>query len=39
MRESRPYGSVQGALTNERPYRVGLQLLRCMSPEMAPTLV
>src|SRR6266567_7753651 len=28
MRESRPYGSVRGALSNERPYRVR----RCMSP-------
>jgi hypothetical protein len=23
MRESRPYGSVRGALRDERPYRVG----------------
>ena len=26
MRESRPYGSVRGALSNERPYRVLLLL-------------
>jgi hypothetical protein len=35
MRESRTYGSVRGALSNERPYRVLLQfahcLLHCMS--------
>ena len=24
MRESRPYGFVRGALSNERPYRVGI---------------
>ena len=28
MRESRPYGSVRGALSNERPYRVILLLAR-----------
>jgi len=36
MRESRTYGSVRGALSNERPYRVTApprtSLLRCMSP-------
>ena len=31
MRESRLYGSVRGALSNERPYRVRCFLLRCMS--------
>jgi hypothetical protein len=31
MRESRLYGSVRGALSNERPYRVRYFLLRCMS--------
>ena len=35
MRESRTYGSVRGALSNERPYRVQSFLLRCMSPQMA----
>jgi hypothetical protein len=31
MRESRTYGSVRGALSNERPYRdlTAFQLLRC----------
>jgi len=32
MRESRTYGFVRGALSNERPYRVRSSLLRCMSP-------
>ena len=35
MRESRLYGSVRGALSNERPYRVAVILLRCMNPEVA----
>ena len=35
MRESRLYGFVRGALSNERPYRVSFSLLRCMSPEVA----
>ena len=26
MRESRTYGSVRGALSNERPYRVRLEI-------------
>jgi hypothetical protein len=30
MRESRPYGSVRGALSNERPHRVRCTLLRCI---------
>jgi hypothetical protein len=34
MLESRTYGSVRGALSNERPYRVRF-LLHCMSPKMA----
>jgi hypothetical protein len=35
MRESRTYGSVRGALSNERPYRDRSFLLRCMSPLLA----
>ena len=38
MRESRSYGSVRGALSNERPYRVRHCLLRCMSLLMARPL-
>ena len=34
MLESRTYGFVRGALSNERPYRVRF-LLHCMSPKMA----
>ena len=37
MRESRTYGSVRGALSNERPYRVQDCLLRCMSLFMGPS--
>ena len=33
MRESCTYGSVRGALSNERPYRDSL--LQCISPVMA----
>ena len=35
MRESRTYGSVRGALSNERPYRVQCYLLRCMNRVLA----
>jgi hypothetical protein len=35
MRESRTYGSVRGAFSNERPYRVRYSLLRRMSPQLA----
>ena len=35
MRESRTYGSVRGALSNGRPYRVSYCLLRCMSSLVA----
>ena len=36
MRESRTYGSVRGARSNERPYRYrASSLLRCMSLEVA----
>ena len=35
MRESRLYGFVRGALSNERPYRVRITLLRRMSLHMA----
>jgi hypothetical protein len=31
MRESRTYGFVRGALSNERPYRVPLPLLRLLT--------
>ena len=33
MRESRTHGSVRGALSNERPYRVTGSLLHCISPK------
>ena len=32
MRESRTYGSVRGALSNERPYRVTRRNSRCHAP-------
>jgi hypothetical protein len=35
MRESRTYGSVRGALSNERPYRVRCFFAACMSPQLA----
>jgi hypothetical protein len=35
MRESRTYGSVRGALSNERPYRVLALLARHRGPVMA----
>jgi hypothetical protein len=35
MRESRTYGSVRGALSNERPYRVTLVCYNCSQPVMA----
>ena len=35
MRESRLYGFVRGALSNERPYRVAVDLAQCMSLQLA----
>ena len=36
MRESRLYGFVRGALSNERPYRVGAALLRLLTAASGP---
>ncbi len=38
MRESRTYGSVRGALSNERPYRVNGSLLRLLISPFGTTL-
>ncbi len=32
MRESRTYGSVRGAFSNGRPYRVHVESIRCELP-------
>ena len=37
MRESRPYGSVRGALSNERPYRDSLDFIDVCAGACAPT--
>ena len=39
MRESRTYGSVRGALSNERPYRVWTFLLRLLRSGYGPGCV
>jgi hypothetical protein len=37
MRESRPYGSVRGALSNERPYRDSLDAMSQISLSCSAT--
>jgi hypothetical protein len=38
MRESRTYGSVRGALSNERPYRDPILVKMWFSPAVPPRL-